>query len=539
MLVTLNVCHKDLGMATRLLDWIAELGGCQKHEILLHWNMRTAEPVTLIATAAMAFGKVWTLPPWEEDERGWPWSPNLAWQNCARYIANPHPKAGPPPQPWFWMEPDAVVLSADWLDRIAAEYAACGKPFMGDLVEVEGVARHLSGISVYPPTIEDFLRGDGRPSLIELAGVAWDVFFAESFLPHTAFTKLIQHEFWHSRNPDVEWRFESEEDFAKVRSDAVVFHRDKQGKLLERLKTKRGAGSASKSTPFPRVNPDATTQPAPRPPGTMFTYFSPVVGIDSGDAVKLLDLWSQRWTAQGWSTVVLNEDDARAHPMFAIFDAAISALPSINPPGYDRACFLRWLAMAQAGGGFMSDYDVMPIGFKPRPLPSRLTLFQDHNPCPSLVAGTKEEYERICRWFMAWEPSDYDKAHDRGCHVSDQNVLQQSKGKYDLIDTVKHYSAAGWEKAGAVHFANACMDGRHPRWQHIPAILDSIPSEPSEVEKLKAEIEALKTSKVDRALDRIAPRFAKKKKPKRTPEEQAKIDARMAKARAGRKLVKA
>ena len=57
--------------------------------------------------------------------------------------------------------------------------------------------------------------------------------------------------------------------------------------------------------------------------------------------------------------------DAERHPLFREFDERTKLLPTVNPGDYELACYRRWLAVARAGGGFMSDYDVVNYGFKP------------------------------------------------------------------------------------------------------------------------------------------------------------------------------
>src|SRR5687767_13866136 len=87
----------------------------------------------------------------------------------------------------------------------------------------------------------------------------------------------------------------------------------------------------------------------------IFSYFVSLPDLDLVNERLLVSLWIDRWRAAGLTPIVLNEYHARKHPIFPEFDAAVSKLPSVNPKGYDRACFLRWLAVQVAAQTYPSD----------------------------------------------------------------------------------------------------------------------------------------------------------------------------------------
>lgn len=70
----------------------------------------------------------------------YPASANWMFQNVAHHMAGQH-------SPWLLMEADAVVLKANWLDQLQAEYERAGKSWMGPLVHQLG---HIQGTAVYP-----------------------------------------------------------------------------------------------------------------------------------------------------------------------------------------------------------------------------------------------------------------------------------------------------------------------------------------------------------------------------------------------------
>lgn len=134
---------------------------------------------------------------------------------------------------------------------------------------------------------------------------------------------------------------------------------------------------------------------------TVHTFFSPIdphtrLPTDRLNATDqaMLDSWKAAWESQGWRTRILSIDNARAHPQFEAYNRLLDRVPLGANAAYNRYCYLRWLAIAAVGGGYMSDYDTIPL----RPpssagFPDRLTVYG--GAVPSLVGGSEEEWERM------------------------------------------------------------------------------------------------------------------------------------------------
>lgn len=218
----------------------------------------------------------------------------------------------------------------------------------------------------------------------------------------------------------------------------------------------------------------------------VFTYYTTCPGHDQESELKLIALWRDAWTRQGFEPFVLQEWHARQHPQFNEYHNVVSQLPTVNSAAYERACFIRWLALAQVGGGFMSDYDVFPrrddfdgdLGLLPmtgRDL-NKLCMFQSRNVCPSLVYAHKSVAERVCNLFVTTAGGR--REINGKPHASDQYMLEDwvATNPDWLVqkDLVRDYEGTpDWDKAKFVHFNNGSMTprGKVPRWKHIPAIL--------------------------------------------------------------------
>jgi len=212
----------------------------------------------------------------------------------------------------------------------------------------------------------------------------------------------------------------------------------------------------------------------------IYTFHTSVPSHDMDGEIRLLNLWRQRWIDFGAEPVVLNEWHARQHPYYGEFAAAIAKLPTVNSAEYERACYIRHLALAYVEGGWMMDYDVFPkLGhtlpkFKSAQL-AKLHLMQANCICPCMFYATTEVAERLCQEFASGR-TGLRKMGERD-HYSDQySIVDLVEAKADWI--VQHnrllgYGDEGWGESEFVHFSNAStiQRGMTPRWKTIPELL--------------------------------------------------------------------
>jgi hypothetical protein len=162
---------------------------------------------------------------------------------------------------------------------------------------------------------------------------------------------------------------------------------------------------------------------------TVYTYFEPINEYFEKSHRPTLNAWIGNWRAKGWNPVVLNESHARQHPEYHQLLDQFSKLPSVNTQGYDLQCYLRWLAVAQMGGGWMADYDLFNLGFPPQqPFKKMTSLGGPVVPC--LMSGSGSEFLRLARFFAQYVPDEEDVYRDgHGVvqkHTSDQTILARN-----------------------------------------------------------------------------------------------------------------
>jgi hypothetical protein len=218
MIVAIAYHDGDLSLMKRWAKHVASIGLYLKHKLILV-PIRNVETEEVLSYLSPVFGEV-IIERATHAQTGWPISCNMAFEAVA-WLCSTKLK-----QPFLWMEPDAVPIQPQWIDSIELAYSQCGKPFMGDYVEIAGImpngVNHMSGIAVY-----DWDLHRKAPSIFNNERTAWDIASANNVVPQMARTKLIQHDWV----PTKEWRRAIVTKDC-VNSLAVIYHPDKLGVLF-------------------------------------------------------------------------------------------------------------------------------------------------------------------------------------------------------------------------------------------------------------------------------------------------------------------
>lgn len=212
----------------------------------------------------------------------------------------------------------------------------------------------------------------------------------------------------------------------------------------------------------------------------LYTYHENIGDADQIlNSQRLIDVWWKHHYAHGFAPFILGLNDAKRHPFFEEFDAAVSKLPNTNFEGFELACFRRWLAMVQVGGGLMADYDIFIYSNFSKGLlrrdDGRITLFDTHI-SPGLVFGSAKAYLDQCHRFAQYTPEP-DDLYKGKPHVSDQTVIRKQvardRASIRRVDCAVHYNEQGWKTAPVVHYGAGGMKrwGMFPeRWKFIPSL---------------------------------------------------------------------
>lgn len=282
LLVCLPYNTKDIELTRKLLAWIGRISpklaphacllaadSAVPHEIKVEFNTIAKGIFDFAETAIVAV---------PADESGWPKAPNAMFRIAATHIESCFQL------PWLWMEPDCVPMRASWLDEIALGYSRCPKKFMGALIQSSQPPMppvHLAGCAVYPPDAAKLMAEFCAPT----STLAFDIGSAGFTVPRAFNSPLIHH---HYGTMELAPTFKASREIGDpvnvctldfVRKEAALFHRCKDGTLIDLLRQKADSAQTrpasvptaapeaqgKRSTGRPRKSETNPSAPAPVP----------------------------------------------------------------------------------------------------------------------------------------------------------------------------------------------------------------------------------------------------------------------------------
>ena len=233
MLVVFPTSHNEIERTGDLFAWIGELdsdsGLLRGHRALIVASSMVLDGsiVALRAQISRLFHSVEAIRQRETVEHNWPLPANALFQTAANYVS----KAGA--GHWFWCESDCIPVQEDWLDSLEIEYRAKGKAFMGTVFNHP--FPHINGCAVYPQSI-----ASANPYMLNAVSLSWDLVRPDITMRQAYNTPLIQRELAEPRT-NTPKTFPDGESLRTIRTSAMVYHGNKDGTLIARLRELRRA----------------------------------------------------------------------------------------------------------------------------------------------------------------------------------------------------------------------------------------------------------------------------------------------------------
>ena len=236
LVVVLPVCPKDVDLMIKCLEWAIVLDGRNQFDCLIaHDPSLNGTALDRIrSVAARAFKQVLEFSYPRPPRETWPDACNIAFQSTAQHMQAVHHR------PWLWFEADCVPLKPDWLPMLWQEYQFAGQPIMGPVIEGCG---HMNGTGIYPANFATL-----SPRAMSAGELAWDTSMTPDLVGKTHDCSRLWCHRWGNVNGQLHQSQGPPPHFPNVESvrlwippEAVLFHRCKDGSLIDQLRAKKRA----------------------------------------------------------------------------------------------------------------------------------------------------------------------------------------------------------------------------------------------------------------------------------------------------------
>jgi hypothetical protein len=101
----------------------------------------------------------------------------------------------------------------------------------------------------------------------------------------------------------------------------------------------------------------------------IYSYYESIPTRRQEEEFGRANVWKESWTQHGWEPIMLNNSHAKGSPLFQKLVAkTLRVAPDLSAADQNNfqktiIRFVKWCALHAAGGGWMSEYDVVNSGF--------------------------------------------------------------------------------------------------------------------------------------------------------------------------------
>lgn len=242
MKVLLPFYQGDAWLLDKNLMWYKELDDKLDYDCFLCAD-QTVNIDGYALLASTIFRSVKTIRFKRHKHSHWPWQQNNVFLNSAMAMSNQK-------EPWAWIETDATPLKRGWLKTLEEEYIKGKKPFGGHWNPATGI---FNGVAIYPPNISRFAPKLLLAPLINAKDPKglpyqppWDFYGSKEVEPHLHKMNHVMQHLWDDEHGKCPSFPDGDRVTELVRPEVVIFHRCKDGSLIDRLKDPGRIGSKAR-----------------------------------------------------------------------------------------------------------------------------------------------------------------------------------------------------------------------------------------------------------------------------------------------------
>lgn len=183
----------------------------------------------------------------------------------------------------------------------------------------------------------------------------------------------------------------------------------------------------------------------------IYTYYQPLTNSIDFELLQILQIWAYAFYAHGFYPIVLNKNSIRTRTNLDELVKTFSSFPTVNPKNYELNCYLRWIALAERGGGILMDYDILPMLHSNSKQLIELKnsthrqLITYKNSIPMIARGNVRQINKWIDYMLNFNLSNTNLINGKR-HISDMIMAHYSISNHHDIFTVKpklsfvHYS---------------------------------------------------------------------------------------------------